>query len=330
MQAVPLEKNSCRYWWIWTFFPKQTQKRARNLHPAFPSSNRKNTPQKTLSSNCSSGYLCTPTSVPRSGNGYCSKEFQSEVRIPKHQPVVLRVTLTFRRSQEACEKLMVWSSRIEKKPCNPSAASGDVFKKVGMGTGTGCLCLSYRGRNFRSSYLCGGSSWAVSSPSWNAKMGYSVQIRYRIIYQMSCYDPCPLTLRKLAANGTYCKQVQRNMSYWVIWNGKGIANIQTARNSHVWLVVWATGKWIINGNFRNLNSKVPTIYKAYVRGKGMYPQNMALYGTVPPEISHWTKHESSYHSHPFACSINGVSHSPSMFQQQPVAATAQKRLPDFQ
>ena len=30
--------------------------------------------------------------------------------------------------------------------------------------------------------------------------------------------------------------------------------------------------------------EVPTIYKAYFSGlcKGIYPQNMALYGTVPP------------------------------------------------
>ena len=181
------------------------------------------------------------------------------MRIPKHQPVVLRVTLTFLRSQEACKNS--WFDLQEsQKTCNPSAASGDVFKKVGMGTGTGCLCLSYRGRNFRSSYLCGGSSWAVSSPSWNAKWVLGTdKISDNLPNVM--LRSVPTDIAETGRYGTYCKQVQRNMSYWVIWNGKGIANIQTTRNSHVWLVVWATGKWIINGNFRNLNSR----YLPYIR-----------------------------------------------------------------
>ena len=41
----------------------------------------------------------------------------------------------------------------------------------------------------------------------------------------------------------------------------------------------------INGHFRNRETlEVPSIYKAYFSGlcKGIYPQNMALYGTVPP------------------------------------------------
>ena len=46
--------------------------------------------------------------------------------------------------------------------------------------------------------------------------------------------------------------------------------------------------------FQEPKMKVPTIYKAYISGlcKGIPPQNMALYGTVPPSIlgswnSHW-------------------------------------------
>jgi hypothetical protein len=36
--------------------------------------------------------------------------------------------------------------------------------------------------------------------------------------------------------------------------------------------------------FQDPKLEVPTIYKAYGSGlcKGIYPQNMALYGTVPP------------------------------------------------
>ena len=58
----------------------------------------------------------------------------------------------------------------------------------------------------------------------------------------------------------------------------------------VGLVGWYLPKWLgnlINGHFRNLNWRlleVPTIYKAYVLGlcKGISPENMPLYGTVPP------------------------------------------------
>ena len=48
--------------------------------------------------------------------------------------------------------------------------------------------------------------------------------------------------------------------------------------------------WLRN----RLRTEVPTICKAYFSGlcKGIYPQNMALYGKIPPinrilEISHW-------------------------------------------
>jgi len=36
--------------------------------------------------------------------------------------------------------------------------------------------------------------------------------------------------------------------------------------------------------FQEPKLEVPTMYKAYVRPicKGIYPKNMALYGTVPP------------------------------------------------
>ena len=120
------------------------------------------------------------------------------MRIPKHQPVVLRVTLTFRRSQEACEKLMVWSSRIEKKLATP-------LQHLEMSLRKWAWALELDACAYHIVVETSEVPTFVVDPHGlfhrhlGMPNGYSVQIRYRIIYQMSCYDPCPLTLRKLAA-----------------------------------------------------------------------------------------------------------------------------------
>jgi hypothetical protein len=54
--------------------------------------------------------------------------------------------------------------------------------------------------------------------------------------------------------------------------------------------------------------EVPTIYKAYFLGlcKGIFPPNMALYGTVPPSVGSWNSHDffphfsGSFHHFPCA------------------------------
>ena len=47
---------------------------------------------------------------------------------------------------------------------------------------------------------------------------------------------------------------------------------------------WILWEWICQWPFQDPKLEVPTIYKAYFLGlcKGISPENMALYGTVPP------------------------------------------------
>jgi hypothetical protein len=69
---------------------------------------------------------------------------------------------------------------------------------------------------------------------------------------------------------------------------------------------------MFNGHFRNINwmylpyvRPIEGLCKAYVV-KGIYPPNMALYGTVPPSVGSWNSHDffphfsGSFHHFPCA------------------------------
>ena len=84
---------------------------------------------------------------------------------------------------------------------------------------------------------------------------------------MAHLDLCSLWSRSHRSHGS---------SGWRGMRGSGRAELHLAMVIHYFVSI----QW----PFQEPKLEVPTIYKAYVRPKfpGISPQNMALYGTVPP------------------------------------------------